>query len=323
MHRIWSERPIPSRYLPLLKAQAEACGSSYDTLNDPYATLPGSDAVIAASRIRYDATFFDRIPTVRAVCRTGIGYDNIDVDVATSYGVAVCNAPNAPTSATAEHTVAMMFAVTKQLKWSDRTIARGDVSDFMEVNPGVDLAGRTLGLVGLGRIGARVAAMVSGLGMRVCAFDPYIDPGRVSELGIELEPSLDELLATADVVSLHLPVTDETAKIMNSERFKQMKPNSYLVNCARGGLVDEAALLDALESGHLGGAALDVFDVEPPKPDHPLIQRDDVIATPHVASATAEGKDRLWEGAIVQALQVLRGERPPHLVNPAVWDQHQ
>ncbi len=323
MHRIWSERPIPTKFLPLLEKQAEPSGAASDTPDDLFAALPGSHAVVAAARVTYDATFLDRVPTMRAICRMGIGYDNIDVEVATDRGVAVCNVPDGPTLATAEHAITLMLAVTKHLKWSDRAIARGEAIDYLTANPGVDVAGRTLGLVGLGRIGSRVAAMAKGLGMRVCAFDPYVEPKLAEELGIELAPSLDDLLSSADVVSLHMPLTEKTKHTMNASRLKQMKPNSYLVNCARGGLLDEAALLESLESGHLSGAALDVFDSEPPAPDHPLLQRDDVIGTPHIASATAEGKDRLWEGAIVQAMQILRGERPAHLVNPDVWALHQ
>ena len=319
MHRIWSERPIPSRLLPLLGDDVKVSGAARDTPDDPFEKLPGSHAVIAAAWIRYDASFMDRVPTLRVISRSGIGYDNIDVEVATARGVAVCNAPEAPSLATAEHTIAMMFAVTKHLKWADRALARGEVVDFFTLNRAVDITGRKLGLVGLGRIGGLVAGMASGLGMRVCAYDPYISAKRAEELGIERAPSLDDLLSSADVVSLHLPLTAKTRHLMNAARLKQMKPQSYLVNCGRGPLVDEAALLEALESGHLSGAALDVFEREPPPADHPLLQRDDVIATPHIASATAEGKDRLWQTAIVQAVQVLRGERPDHLVNPDVW----
>jgi phosphoglycerate dehydrogenase-like enzyme len=136
---------------------------------------------------------------------------------------------------------------------------------------------------------------------------------------VELAPTLEAILATADAVSLHLPLTPETHRLMNGERLALMKPGAILINAARGGLVDETALLDALERGHLQGAGLDVFEREPPAPDHPLLQRLDVVATPHIAGATIAGKDRVWQVAIQQALQVLRGERPPHLLNPAVW----
>jgi D-3-phosphoglycerate dehydrogenase len=161
--------------------------------------------------------------------------------------------------------------------------------------------------------------MAQAMDMVVTAFDPYLSPEQAAAAGVELAPSLEALLRTADVVSIHAPYTAETHHLMNAERFAQMKRGAYLVNAARGGLVDEAALLAALESGQLRGAGLDVFDPEPPRPDHPLLQRDDVIASGHVAGATQASKDRLIEGAIMQALNVVRRERPPFLVNPEVW----
>jgi D-3-phosphoglycerate dehydrogenase len=184
---------------------------------------------------------------------------------------------------------------------------------------GLELYERRLGLIGMGRIGSRVAKIALALGMSVVGFDPFISAERANELGVELAPTLEAALHTADIVSLHLPLTPETRGLINAERLAQMKPGAILINAARGGLVDEAALFDALESGHLWGAGLDVFDPEPPSADHPLLARDDVIATPHIASGTGVGQDRLWHTAITQALQVLRGERPPHLVNPEVW----
>jgi D-3-phosphoglycerate dehydrogenase len=175
--------------------------------------------------------------------------------------------------------------------------------------------------VGLGQIGRRVAAFASTLGMRVAAFDPFVEPAAAQALGVELTSELHDLLAEADIVSLHAPLTPETARLINRERLSVMKRGSILINTARGGLVDESALLDALKSGHLRGAGLDVFDPEPPQPDNELLKRADVIATPHIAGATRASKDRLWRIAIGQALQVLRGERPSGLANPEMWSE--
>ena len=155
--------------------------------------------------------------------------------------------------------------------------------------------------------------------MRVIAYDPFVDATDVAQAGIQMVDSLDQLLADADVVALHLPLTSETEQLMNAGHIAQMKPGAILINTARGGLVDHDALLAALGSGRLFGAGLDVTDPEPLPPDHPLLHRDDVVVTPHVAAATAEGKARLYESAVTQALQVLRGEYPNHLVNPDVW----
>jgi D-3-phosphoglycerate dehydrogenase len=164
-----------------------------------------------------------------------------------------------------------------------------------------------------------VAILALALEMTVIGFDPFISAERAHEIGVELVSTLEEVLSVADIVSLHVPLTPETQGIISAERLARMKPGAILINAARGGLVDEAALLGALESGHLWGAGLDVFVSEPPAADHPLLARDDVVATPHIASATNAGKDRMWQAAIIQALQVLEGERPAHLVNPEVW----
>ena len=155
--------------------------------------------------------------------------------------------------------------------------------------------------------------------MRVIAYDPFVDESAATAVGIELVDSLDGLLAQADVVSLHVPLTAETRHLIDGERLRLMKPGAILINTARGGLVDHDALLGAIEMGHLAGAGLDVTDPEPLPPDHPLLRRNDVVVTPHIAAATTAGKARLYESAVTQALQVLRGDHPNHLVNQMVW----
>src|SRR5258708_6630413 len=160
---------------------------------------------------------------------------------------------------------------------------------------------------GLGRIGGRVAKIASAIGMKVAAYDPYISTERSAELGVELMPSLEDLLRTSDVVSLHLPATTATRHLINAERLAIMKPGAYLINTARGLLVDETALTETLDSGHLGGAGLDVFEKEPPRPDNPLLGRDNVITTPHVAGTNIASLDRMWRDAIAQTILVLQG----------------
>jgi D-3-phosphoglycerate dehydrogenase len=303
----------------LLAGRAEPIGVADPAGGDPLATLAQAEAIVAAARVKYDASLFAKTPLLRAVCRTGIGYDNINVADATKFGIAVCNVPDGPTISTAEHAVCLMLAVAKNLHRSSRVLRDGVRGDYFTMFTGVELDGLTLGLVGLGRIGSRVARAARGLGMRVLAYDPYLNLELAREVGAAAAESLDELLARADVVSLHVPLTPETRHLVNADRLARMKKGAILINTARGGLVDEAALLAALESGHLHGVGVDVFDTEPPPADHPLLARPDVIATPHVAAATTAAKVRLWEGAIRQALEVLEGQRPAHLVNPEVW----
>ena len=184
----------------------------------------------------------------------------------------------------------------------------------------LELDQKQLGLVGLGRIGGHVSGIARAIGMKVVAHDPYIADERFDELGVAKADTLEALLASSDFVSLHLPLNDETDKLMNAERFAQMKAGAVFINVSRGGHVDEAALTAALDRGHLFGAGLDVTDPEPPLAGNPLLGRDNVVITPHVASATVVGRPRLVVHALEQVLQVLRGERPPHLLNPEVWE---
>jgi D-3-phosphoglycerate dehydrogenase len=208
------------------------------------------------------------------------------------------------------------MAAAKQIPAAAQALREGR-GDLFNDYQGLELDGLTLGLVGLGQIGRRVALICSSIGMSVIAFDPYVDPAVAEAIPAELIGDLETLLRRADAVSLHTPLTDQTARMIDRDRLALMKPGAILVNTARGGLVDEAALVEALDAGHLSGAGLDVFDPEPARPDNPLLHRLDVVATPHVAGATLASKDRLWRIAITQALQVLRGETPTNLVNPA------
>jgi D-3-phosphoglycerate dehydrogenase len=256
---------------------------------------------------------------LRVISRTGIGLDNITIPEASRRGIAICHTPSGPTISTAEHAIALLLATAKALPQTTRAMRerRGDL--FNEYR-GVELDGLCMGIVGLGQIGSRVARFAQAIGMRVIAFDPLVEPALATELGVTLVPTLDDLLAASDAVSLHAPLTPETTNMIDARRIAGMRKGAILINTARGGLVDETALADALEAGHLRGAGLDVFDPEPPSPDNPLLQRDDVIATPHIAGATEAGRDRLWRLAIAQALQVLANERPDGLANPEVWE---
>lgn len=319
MYKIWSERPVPPHLTSLFEGVAIVVSPGASSRDQGPSGAAEAQAIIASSRMLYNGAFADRCPELRVISRTGIGVDNIVVPEMTARGIAVCNAPDAPTISTAEHAIALILAVAKHLKQCDRELRRGGEHDYFSDYTGSELYGLQLGLIGIGRIGRRVAQFAQALGMRVLAYDPMIAPEQLQALGVEQAATLPSLLQRADVVSLHIPLTDASRNLMNAANLGLMKRGSYLVNTARGGLVDQAALLTALESGHLRGAGLDVFPSEPPDPNSPLLQRDDVIATPHIAGATPASKDRLWSTAIQQVLQVLRGERPANLVNPEAW----
>jgi phosphoglycerate dehydrogenase-like enzyme len=301
---LFVDHPFPDLYRELVDGRTAIVGLGTDD------GLDRADAVLAGATRPWDAAAFALAPRLRVISRVGVGYDNVDVAAATAAGVVVCNTPQAPMVSTAEHTMAMMLAVTKHLP---HHIARAHQGLRGEpIGLALELDGRVLGLVGIGRIATRVAIAAQALGMRVVACDPGVTASPVP--GVDLV-ALDELLATADVVSLHAPALPSTVRMIDTDALARMRPGSYLVNCARGVLVDHDALLDAIDRGHLAGAGLDVTDPEPLPAGHPLLDRPNVVVTPHVASASVAGRRRLYEHSIENALAVLAG-RPASTVSP-------
>ena len=227
--------------------------------------------------------------SLKVVGRAGIGVDNVDVKAATARGVVVMNTPHGNAITTAEHAIAMMFALARQIPEASASTKAGrwEKNRFM----GVELTGKTLGLIGCGNIGSIVADRASGLRMKVVAYDPYLTEKRAIELGVE-KVDLDTLLARADLITLHAPLTDATRNILSREAIARAKRGVRIINCARGGLLDELALADALRSGHVAGAALDVFETEPAT-ENPLFQFENVVCTPHLGAATAEAQENV------------------------------
>ncbi|MEN7535749.1 phosphoglycerate dehydrogenase [Aurantiacibacter flavus] len=260
---------------------------------------------------------------LKVIGRAGIGVDNVDIPAASAQGVVVMNTPFGNSITTAEHAVALMFAVARQIPAANERTQKGEwpKNDFM----GVELTGKTLGLIGAGNIGSIVASRALGLKMKVVAYDPFLTPERAIEMGVE-KADLGTLLEKADFITLHTPLTDETRNILSRERLEQCKKGVRIVNCARGGLVDEAALKDLLDSGHIAGAALDVFAKEPAK-EHPLFGTPNFICTPHLGASTTEAQvnvalqvaeqmaDYLVNGGVTNALNMpsLSAEEAPKL----------
>ncbi|MFQ5699531.1 MAG: phosphoglycerate dehydrogenase [Myxococcota bacterium] len=249
--------------------------------------LPSYDALIIRSGTKVTADLLEVAERLRVIGRAGIGVDNVDLQAATSRGVIVMNTPEGNTITTAEHAIALMTSLARQIPQATASLKAGrwEKSHFR----GIELFERVLGVIGLGHIGSIVADRARGLGMRVIAYDPLVSPERAQRIGVDLVP-LDELYATADVISVHVPLTKETRGLVGREAFAKMKRGVLLVNAARGGIVDEEALLAALEEGRVARAALDVFSDEPPSADHPLLARNDVIATPHLGAATEQAQ---------------------------------
>lgn len=278
----------------------------------------GADIFIPGG-VRVDAALLDRLgPNLKAVCRPGIGVDTVDLDAAAERGILVINTPDAPTESTAEHAVALLMAVAKRVMVGDMSL-RGDSTIQRSDMLGTELLDRTLGVVGYGRIGRRVAEICAlGLRMNVMVYDPFVDIKQPTPERITLTDDLDGLLRQSNFVTLHVPLLPSTRHTMNERTIRLMPQGSYLINASRGPVVDEAALIKALQDGHLAGAGLDVFDPEPPKPDNPLLKMKNVVVTPHIASGTDKGVHDMMHGVADQIIQIFNGERPPHIVNN-VW----
>jgi D-3-phosphoglycerate dehydrogenase len=252
--------------------------------------LAGAHALIVRSETRVTADLLARAPHLRVVARAGTGVDTIDVHAATRRGIAVMNAPGANTVSAGEHALGLLLALVRRIPDAAAAMRRGDWD--RKRFEGTELRGKTMGVVGLGRIGGHVAQLARAFGMNVVAHDPYLLPERAAELQVRLLP-LEDLLRSADVVTLHVALTDQTLHLINADRLRLMKPTAVLINTARGELVDEAALAEAVREARIAGAAIDVFAVEPLAADSPLRGLDRVILTPHLAASTAEAQERV------------------------------
>lgn len=270
------------------------------------------EALIVRSDTQVTADVLEAGAHLQVVGRAGVGVDNIDLEAATRRGVAVVNAPTGNTMAAAEHTIALLLALARHVPQADASLKRGEWrrSDFM----GVEVRGKVLGIIGLGRVGSQVARRALGLDMRVVAFDPFVAAERASRQGIELATTLDVLLEQSDFLTVHTPMTKGNRSLLGPREMAHLKPGVRLLNVARGGLIDEAALLSAVEDGRVAGAALDVFSQEPPEQDS-LVAHPRIITTPHLGASTTEAQAEVAKEVVEQVLAVLRGHPAEYTVN--------
>jgi D-3-phosphoglycerate dehydrogenase len=272
------------------------------------------------AQYRGTAALLARCPTLLVLSTSGAGYDPVDVAACTAAGVLVVNQAGANAEAVAEHTIAMMLGLSKHIMQTDRAL-RQKQGLVREAFKGWNAQGRTVGIIGLSHVGRRVARICGkGLEMRVLAYDPYIPAADFQTHGA-VPVTLDELLRQADFVTVHCPLTDETRGLIAQPQLALMRPGAVLINTARGGIVDEVALASALESGQIAGAGIDVWTVEPPPPDHPLLRFDNVIATCHTAGVTVDSRHNMAQWNAEQLVQIFHGIRPPRLINPAAWEK--
>jgi D-3-phosphoglycerate dehydrogenase len=273
------------------------------------------DGLIVRSATKVTAEIMERAENLKAIGRAGIGVDNIDIEAATRRGILIANAPESNTVAAAEHTLALMLAAARRIPAADRSLRNGEWN--RSAFRGVEVAEKTLGLVGLGHVGTIVARGAKGMGMRLLAYDPYVSEDRMRSMNVECAESLDEVFEHSDFVSLHVPRTPQTAGMVDAGTLEKMKPTAYLINAARGGIVDETALYNALKEGAIAGAALDVFEEEPTT-DSPLFALSNVVVTPHLGASTTEAQDRAGVTAAEQVASALRGSVPMHAINAPV-----
>lgn len=281
------------------------------------AAVPEADALVIRSAHKIDAEVLNAAPKLRIIARAGVGVDNVDIPRATELGIVVVNTPDGNTISTAEHTFGLMLALARHIPQAHESMNAGkwDRKSYS----GVELRGKTLGIVGLGRIGRAVAKRALAFEMHVIAYDPYLEADVAADLGVTLV-SMDELFRTSDFISLHALLTPENREMINRESLAKMKKGVRIVDAARGALVNEADLAEALQSGQVAGAALDVYAEEPPSPDNPLLHLPNVVHTPHLAASTEDAQITVSVDAAKLVVNALLNGQLANVVNPAVLD---
>lgn len=324
MAKIFVSRAIPGETLQrLLDSGNDVTVSEFDRSLSPEEFLEkarGCDAVMTLLTDRIDAEVIDAIgPQLKIVSNYAVGCDNIKVDDATAKGVVVTNTPSDEVNeSVAEHAWALMLALARRIVEADESTRRGSYKGWEPgIFLGVNMVGKTLGIVGMGRIGSMAARRAKGYNMKILYNKHHPDPDAERELGVEFA-ELDRLYAESDFISLHVPLTAETHHMINKETLYKMKKGVFIVNTSRGSVIDEGDLVDALRSGQVGGAGLDVFDNEP-NINPELIDMENVILTPHIASATWEARNKMGEQAVSAILDTLAGKQPKNILNEDVW----
>lgn len=311
-HRILVADPISEQGIERLRQSASVDVITKMSEDQLVNVIGEYDGLIVRSETKVTRRVLEAGRRLKVVGRAGVGVDNIDVETATRLGIVVVNAPSGNTIAAAEHTVALMMAMCRNIPQADASVRRGEWarSKFM----GVELHDKTLGIIGLGRVGCEVARIARGLEMKVIAYDPFVSPEKAAQVGAEMVTK-EELLQRADFVTVHTPLNSESRKLIGRNEIEMMKPGVRIINCARGGIIDEAALVEGILSGKVAGAALDVFEKEPLPPDSPLLKLPNVILTPHLGASTIEAQVNVALSVAESVMAVLRGELVRDAVN--------
>src|ERR1700758_3684812 len=290
-------------------------------LREAHAYQVGAARDELAPHFHVDATFLKRTPNLLLVSSNGAGFDPVDVEACTRAGVLVVNQSGGNAYSVAEHALGMLLTLSKRIIEADRVLRR-DRDVNRNALMGTEVQGRTIGIVGIGNVGRRIAELCKGLlGMKVLAYDPYLSAAEIAGRGGE-KVELDELLRRSDYVSINCPLAKDSRNMISAREFALMQPHAFFITTARGFIHDEDALLQALKEKRIAGAGLDVWSKEPPPPEHPLLQFDNVLASPHTAGVTREARENMGRIAAEQILDALDGKRPPRIINPEVWPHY-
>ena len=314
MKKVLLSKPINPAGMKVLEGKVDPIILSDSNIGTVKKMVEDVEGIVLRTNIKVTREIIKSAPKLKVISRTGVGVDNVDVAAATKRGILVCHTPGVNSNSVAEQTLALLLGLAKQLKIMDKAVCEENWK-IRNAGKTVDAEGKTLGLIGVGRIGSLVACKCRlAFNMKVIAYDPYLKEVE----GIELYPNLDQVFKEADFISIHAPLSHETRGLLSKREFAMMKPSAVLVNTSRGPVVDEAALIEALEQGKIAAAALDVTAQEPPAPDNPLRNMDNVILTPHIAWYSERSAKLLGEKAAQEVVRVFKGYFPKALVNPEV-----
>ena len=322
MKKVLIDRPLHEKALSELEEYAEVIKIFNNDKKELQDALKIADAVICSAALKMTEEMISIAENLKVIGRPGVGYDSVDVSYATRMGIPVVYAPDGPTESVAEHVTGFMIMLAKKIEIVERALKiNGDFGIRTRVT-GMELQGKVLGLIGAGRIGKRTAEIAkSGLGMEIMIFDPYFKDDNFLGGDFTLASEINELLEKADVVSVHIPHSKETEKIIGEREFNLMKKNAIFINTSRGKVVDERALIEALKNKEIQSAGLDVFEKEPPDPDNPLFKMENVVATPHLSSFTDDGKMKMGVTVVKGVIDVLENVCPEFIVNGEVWEK--
>jgi D-3-phosphoglycerate dehydrogenase len=311
--------PIHPDGLAMLEREAQVVVTDQDTEEGMLAVAAEADGILFRIKPRCSASLMAACKRLKVVGRHGAGLDIVDIPAATRLGVAVVHAPGSNSQAVAEHALMLMLVCVKRTLAVDRMTRAGEWDGPRRPVANTELAGKTLGIVGVGNIGRRVAKFAGAIGMRVLGYDKYVAADELRRRGVEPVESLEALLPRVDVLTCHTPLTEETAHMISGRTLGLMKDGAVYINTCRGGIQDEHALFEALTRGKLGSAGIDVFEEEPTSRDNPLLNLQNVVVSSHVAGVTREANRQMGVQVAGEMLRVLRGERPDVLVNPEMW----